>query len=53
MLLTKALKMQQDSEDRKHKVIVKGMVGKIKELETSLKKKDSLLQTAESSLAES
>jgi chromosome segregation ATPase len=53
MLLSKALKMQQDSEDRKHEVIVKGLEDKIKELETSLKEKDILLQSAESSLAES
>jgi chromosome segregation ATPase len=53
MLLSKALKMQQDSEYRKHEVLVKGLEDKIKELETSLKEKDILLQTAESSLAES
>jgi DNA repair exonuclease SbcCD ATPase subunit len=45
--------MQQDSEDRKHEVIVKGLEDKIKELETSLKEKDILLQTTESSLTES
>jgi hypothetical protein len=39
MLLSKALKMQQDSEDRRHEVIVKGLEDKIKELETSLKEK--------------
>jgi hypothetical protein len=53
MLLCKALKMQQDSEDRKHEVIVKGLEEKIKELETSLGEKVILLQTAESSLVES
>jgi hypothetical protein len=53
MLLSKALRMQQDSEDRKHEVIVKGLEEKIKELETSLEEKTILLQTAESSLAES
>ena len=53
MLLSKALKMQQDSEDRKHEVIVKGLAEKIKELETSLGEKFILLQTAESSLVES
>jgi hypothetical protein len=52
MLLSKALKMQQDSEDRKHEVIVKGLEDKIKEFEASLKEKDILLQTAEGSLAE-
>jgi DNA repair exonuclease SbcCD ATPase subunit len=52
MLLSKALKMQQDTEDRKHEVIVKGLEDKIKEFEASLKEKDILLQTAEGSLAE-
>jgi chromosome segregation ATPase len=53
MLLSKALRMQQDSEDMKHKVIVKGLEEKIKELETYLEEKTILLQIAESSLAES
>jgi hypothetical protein len=44
--------MQQDTEDRKNKVIIKGLEDKIKELEASLKEKDILLQTAEGSLAE-
>jgi hypothetical protein len=52
MLLSKALKMQHDSEDRKNQVIIKGLEDKIKELESSLKEKDILLQTAEGSLAE-
>ena len=42
MLLSKALRMQQDSEDRKHEVIVKGLEEKIKELETSLEEKNYL-----------
>jgi predicted RNase H-like nuclease (RuvC/YqgF family) len=44
--------MQQDTEDRKHEVIVKGLEDKIKEFEASLKEKDILMQTAEGSLAE-
>jgi hypothetical protein len=52
MLLSKALKMQQDTEDRKNEVIIKGLEDKVKELEVSLKEKDILLQTAEGSLAE-
>jgi hypothetical protein len=52
MLLSKALKMQQDSKDRKNEVIIKGLEDKIKELEGSLKERDILLQTAEGSLAE-
>jgi translation initiation factor 1 (eIF-1/SUI1) len=39
MLLRKALKMQQDAEDRKNEVIIKGLEDKIKKLEDSLKKK--------------
>jgi DNA repair exonuclease SbcCD ATPase subunit len=44
--------MQQDIEDRKNEVIIKGLEDKIKELEASLKEKDILLQTAKGSLAE-
>jgi septal ring factor EnvC (AmiA/AmiB activator) len=51
LLLSKALKMQQDDEDRKNKVIVKGLEDKIKKLEDSLKEKDELLCSAEGSLA--
>ena len=43
MLLSKALKMQQDSKDRKNEVIIKGLEDKIKELKGSLKEKDILL----------
>jgi hypothetical protein len=35
LLLSKALKMQQDDEDRKNEAIVKGLEDKIKELEDS------------------
>jgi hypothetical protein len=52
LLLSKALKMQQDDEDRKNEVIVKGLEDKIKKLEDSLKEKDGLLRSAERSLAE-
>jgi hypothetical protein len=41
MLLSKALKMQQDIEDRKNEVIIKGLEDKIKELEASLKENTS------------
>jgi phage-related tail fiber protein len=44
--------MQQDYEDRKNKVIVKGLEDKMKKLEDSLKEKDELLCSAEGSLAE-
>jgi chromosome segregation ATPase len=52
MLLSKALKMQQDNEDRKNKTIIEGLENKIKDLEASLEKKDFLLQAVEGSLAE-
>jgi DNA repair exonuclease SbcCD ATPase subunit len=52
MLLSKALKMQQDDEERKNKIIIKGLEDKVKELEDSLKEKDEMLCSAEGSLAE-
>jgi hypothetical protein len=52
MLLSKALKIQQDVEDRKNEVIIEGLEDKIKKLEDSLKEKDSLLHLAKISLAE-
>jgi hypothetical protein len=44
--------MQQDDEDRKNDIVVKGFEDKIKKLEDSLKEKDDLLHLAEGSLAE-
>jgi peptidoglycan hydrolase CwlO-like protein len=52
MLLSKALRMQQDLEDKKNKIIIKGLENKIKDYEASLEKKDFLLQAMEGSLAE-
>jgi hypothetical protein len=52
MLLSKALKMQQDLQDKKNKIIIEGLESKIKEYEASLEKKDFLLQAVEGSLAE-
>jgi hypothetical protein len=52
MLLRKALQMQQDLEDKKNKIIIEGLESKIKEYESSLEKKDFLLQAVEGSLAE-
>jgi hypothetical protein len=52
MLLSKALKMQQDLEDKKNEIIIEGLEKKIKDQEASLEKKDFLLQTMEGSLAE-
>jgi chromosome segregation ATPase len=44
--------MQQDLEDKKNKIIIEGLEGKIKEHEAALEKKDFMLQTMEGSLAE-
>jgi hypothetical protein len=52
MLLSKALKMQQDLEDKKHEVIIEGLESKIKDHAAALEKKDFELQTMEGLLAE-
>jgi septal ring factor EnvC (AmiA/AmiB activator) len=52
MLLSKALRMQQDFEDKKNEIIIEGLENKIKDFEASLEKKDFLLQAIESSLVE-
>jgi chromosome segregation ATPase len=52
MLLSKALKMQQDLEDKKHEVIIEGLESKIKDHVAALEKKDFELQTVEGLLAE-
>jgi hypothetical protein len=52
MLLSKALQMQQDLEDKKKEIIIDGLENKIKEYEASLEKKDFLFQAMEGSLAE-
>jgi hypothetical protein len=52
MPLSKALRMQQDLEDKKNEIIIEGLEKKIKDHEASLEKKDFLLQTMEGSLAE-
>jgi hypothetical protein len=52
MLLSKALRMQQDLEDKKHEVIIEGLESKIKDHEATLEKKDFELQTMEGLLAE-
>jgi hypothetical protein len=51
LLLSKALKMQQDDEDRRHKIIIEGLEDWVKELEDSPKEKDKMLCSAEGSLA--
>jgi hypothetical protein len=50
MLLSKALRMQQDLEDKKNEIIIDGLENKIKDYEASLEKKDFLLQATEGSL---
>jgi hypothetical protein len=52
MLLSKALRMQQDLEDKKHEVIIEGLESKIKDQAVALEKKDFELQTTEGLLAE-
>jgi predicted RNase H-like nuclease (RuvC/YqgF family) len=52
MLLSKALRMQQDLEDKKNEIIIEGLENKIKEYKASLEKKDFLLQAMEGSLTE-
>jgi hypothetical protein len=52
MLLSKALRMQQDLKDKKNEIIIEGLENKIKDYEASLKKKDFLLQATEGSLVE-
>ena len=52
MLLSKALRMQQDFEDKKNEIIIEGLENTIKDFEASLEKKDFLLQATEGSLAE-
>jgi hypothetical protein len=51
MLLSKALKMQQDLEDKKHEVIIENLESKIKEQSATIEKKDFELQTTEGLLA--
>jgi hypothetical protein len=52
MLLSKALRMQQDIEDKKNEIIIEGLESKIKDYEATLEKKDFLLQATEGSLIE-
>jgi hypothetical protein len=52
MLLSKALMMQQDLEDKKNEVIIEGLENKIRDHEAALEKNDFVLQTMEGSLIE-
>jgi hypothetical protein len=40
MLLSKALRMQQDLEDKKNEIIIEGLESKIKDCKASLEKND-------------
>jgi hypothetical protein len=51
MLLSKALKMQQDLEDKKHEVIIESLESKIKDQSAALEKEFEL-QTTEGLLIE-
>jgi chromosome segregation ATPase len=50
--LSKALKMQQDLEDKKHEVIIENLENKIKEQSVAIEKKNFELQKAEGLLAD-
>jgi hypothetical protein len=52
MLLSKALRMQQDLKDKKNEIIIEGLENKIKDYEASPEKKDFMLQAMEGSLVE-
>ena len=47
MLLSKALRMQQDLEDKEHEVIIENLESKIKDQSAALEKKNFELQTIE------
>jgi hypothetical protein len=52
MLLSKALKMQQDLEDKRQEVIIENLENKIKEQSAAIEKKDLELQTGEGLLVD-
>jgi chromosome segregation ATPase len=52
MLLSKALKMQQDFEDKKHEVIIENLESRLKEQSDAMEKKNFELQATEGLLAE-
>jgi hypothetical protein len=52
LLLSKALKLQQENEDKKNEFIINDLEKKIETLENSLKEKDILLNITEGSLVE-
>jgi hypothetical protein len=52
MLLSKALRMQQALEDKKHEVIIENLENKIKDQTAAFEKKEFELQTIEGLLSE-
>jgi uncharacterized coiled-coil protein SlyX len=50
--LSKALKLQQENEDRKNEFVMSNLEERVKELENLLAEKDSKIKTAEADLAE-
>jgi hypothetical protein len=52
MLLSKALRIQQDLEDKEHEVIIENLESKIKDQSAALEKKDFELQTTKGLLTE-
>jgi hypothetical protein len=50
--LSKALKLQQENEDRNNELVIKNLEERVKELENLLTEKDSKIKTAKADLAE-
>jgi hypothetical protein len=50
--LNKALKLQQENEDRKNEIVISNLEERVKELENLLAEKDSEIKTAEVDLTE-
>jgi hypothetical protein len=50
--LSKALKLQQENEDRKIELVISNLEEKVKDLENLLVEKDSKIKTTEADLAE-
>jgi hypothetical protein len=50
-LLSKALKLQQEGEDRKTEFIIPGLEKKVEDLESLLKEKDARIESTEANLA--
>jgi hypothetical protein len=51
--LSKALKLQQENEDRKNELVISNLEERVKELENLLEEKDSKIKTTEAYLRSS